>query len=247
MREMADCRARGPEAGYALLLVFLMAAAVAIGLYAEIPSVGFQVQRRREQLLVSRGEQYSRGVRVFFLRYNRYPASLDELECLDGRRFLRHRFADPITGRNVWRMVRISQAGFIADQAVAQAGKDASHEQAFGMSDDEKPESERAAQQASPTLSGGSAGAGVQLMSAGAIAGVASLARGKSIMAVNESRLYRDWRFIFDPRSITAQVGLGGSPQAAPQSDNLVRGATLWPNGAGPYGGTSLPLRPGRP
>ena len=39
-----------------LLIVFLMAAAVAFTLYQEMPRVGFETQRDKEQLLIERGE-----------------------------------------------------------------------------------------------------------------------------------------------------------------------------------------------
>ena len=56
---------RKNESGFALLLVFLMAAILAISLYMEIPRVAFETQRQKEQLLVERGEQYKRAIQLF--------------------------------------------------------------------------------------------------------------------------------------------------------------------------------------
>ena len=41
-----------PESGYAMLLVFLMAAMIAIALYKEMPRVAFEAQRSKELLLI---------------------------------------------------------------------------------------------------------------------------------------------------------------------------------------------------
>ena len=59
---MARCRRRKNEQGFALLLVFLMAAMVGITLYMEVPRVAMQSQRDKEQALIDRGEQYKRVI-----------------------------------------------------------------------------------------------------------------------------------------------------------------------------------------
>jgi hypothetical protein len=105
---MAACRKRNGESGFALLLVFLMAAVIAIALYKEIPRVAFQSQRHREQLLIERGEQFKRGIQVFRTTYpGQWPRDLDELETGHNRHFIRHRYVDPMTGKAEWRLVHI--------------------------------------------------------------------------------------------------------------------------------------------
>lgn len=106
---------RRRESGFALLLVFLMAAVIAITLYMEIPRVAFESQRQKEQLLVERGEQYKLAIRRFLqANPNRWPASMDELESFNNRRFLRHRYIDPMTGKDEWRLIHI-QNGVLID------------------------------------------------------------------------------------------------------------------------------------
>jgi len=104
------------ESGFALLLVFLMAALVAISLYMEIPRVAFDTQRQKEQLLVERGEQYKRAIKLFVSPkgIGRWPAKIEDLENFNNRRFLRHRFVDPFTGKDDWRLVHI-QNGILTD------------------------------------------------------------------------------------------------------------------------------------
>ena len=48
-------RRREQQGGFAMLLVFLMAAIIAVSLYMEIPRVSFESQRAKEELLIERG------------------------------------------------------------------------------------------------------------------------------------------------------------------------------------------------
>ncbi len=106
---------RNPESGYALLLIFAMAAIVAITLYSEVPRVAFEAQRDKEQLLVDRGQQYSRAIALFVHKFQRFPATMDELENTNGQRFLRKRYTDPMTGKADWRILHAGPGGVITD------------------------------------------------------------------------------------------------------------------------------------
>jgi type II secretory pathway pseudopilin PulG len=76
-----------------LFVALLTIAAVAIA-----PSIAFQVRRDREQELIHRGVQYSRAVRHYYKKFNRYPSKIEDLESTNNIRFLRKRYKDPITG-----------------------------------------------------------------------------------------------------------------------------------------------------
>jgi hypothetical protein len=113
------------ESGFAMLLVFLLAACVAITLYFEIPRVAFEAERQRELLLVDRGNQFKRAIQVFVTDKTnnptrRYPASIDELESFNNHRYLRHRYVDPMTGKDEWRLVHIN-GGVLTDSVTTQA------------------------------------------------------------------------------------------------------------------------------
>jgi hypothetical protein len=99
-----------------LLFVLLMAAVVAISLYKQLPRVAFDTQRQKEQMLIERGEQYKRAIQLFLRANNntRWPATIDELENFNGKRFLRHRYKDPMTGKDEWRLVHIAN-GVLTD------------------------------------------------------------------------------------------------------------------------------------
>jgi len=105
------------ESGYAMLLVFLMAAMIAIALYRELPRVAFEAQRAKEQLLIERGEQYKRAIQLFVRKVSRYPATMDELESLNNIRFLRKRYRDPMTGKEKWRLIHIN-GGVLTDSII---------------------------------------------------------------------------------------------------------------------------------
>jgi hypothetical protein len=117
-------RGRKPESGFALLFIFAMAAIIAIGLYMEIPRVAFEAQRDREQLLIDRGEQYSRAVTLFVRKFNRYPADLDALNNTQNLRFLRNRYVDPMTGKDEWRLIHVGPGGVFTDSLVYGKKKD---------------------------------------------------------------------------------------------------------------------------
>ena len=109
---------RRPESGFALLLVFAMAAAIAITMYMEMPNIVFEAQRQREELLIERGEQYKRAVQLYVRKFaGRYPPSIDALENTNEMRFLRHRYDDPMTGKKEWRLIHIS-GGVFTDSLV---------------------------------------------------------------------------------------------------------------------------------
>jgi hypothetical protein len=113
---------RRNESGFALLLVFLMAAIIAITLYMEIPRVAFDAQRQKEDLLVYRGEQYKRGIEVFFRANKRLPAKIEDLESTNNRHYLRRRYVDPITGKDEWRAVH-SNGMTLTDSKVQTQGQ----------------------------------------------------------------------------------------------------------------------------
>jgi hypothetical protein len=113
-------RRRHSQRGSALLIVFVFAAFVAIMLYREMPVFAFEAQRQKEEMLVDRGAQYKRGVKLFYKKFGMFPASLDQLENTNRLRFLRHRFKDPLTGKDDWRLLHMGPGGMLIDSKVKQ-------------------------------------------------------------------------------------------------------------------------------
>jgi hypothetical protein len=115
---------RAPEQrrGFALLLVFALAASVAILIYLEIPRVAFERQRDKEALLIDRGEQYARAIELYGRKMNRRPQTLDDLEKAQTIRFLRRRYKDPMTGKDEWRLIHMGPNGQYLDSKVHKPG-----------------------------------------------------------------------------------------------------------------------------
>src|SRR5271156_5417089 len=105
------------ESGFAMLLVFVLAAAIAITLYIEVPRVAFESQRAREQMTIDRALQYQRAIQLFYRKYRLYPQTIDDLETSKNVRFLRHRYLDPLTGKD-FRLLHVGPSGQLTDSLV---------------------------------------------------------------------------------------------------------------------------------
>ncbi|HEX3681746.1 MAG TPA: hypothetical protein VHU83_04325 [Bryobacteraceae bacterium] len=114
-------RARG-QRGSALLIVFVFAATIAIMLYAEMPVAVFEAKREKEQLLIDRGNEYAHAVKLYVRKFGSYPTTVDQLENTNRMRFLRHRFKDPFTGKDDWRMLHAGPGGQLTDSKVKPLG-----------------------------------------------------------------------------------------------------------------------------
>ncbi len=108
---------RREESGFALLVIFLIAAAVAFTMYQELPRAAFESARDKEQLLMDRGNQYKRAIQLFYAVNQRYPSEIKDLENTNEKRYLRRRYIDPMTGKDEWRLVH-TNGSFLTDSLV---------------------------------------------------------------------------------------------------------------------------------
>ncbi|MGO9242368.1 MAG: hypothetical protein ACLQBJ_16315 [Bryobacteraceae bacterium] len=118
MRPLRPGRKEAGQRGFALLLVFAMAAAIAIMMYLEFPRVTFEHQRDKEALLLDRGRQFIRAIDLYQRKLKKYPQTLDDLEGAQNIRFLRRRYTDPMTGSDEWRLVHVDAGGQYTDSKV---------------------------------------------------------------------------------------------------------------------------------
>jgi hypothetical protein len=95
-----------------------MSAMMALTLYLELPRLALEMQRNREELLIERGEQYARAIKVFSKKNKKYPQTIEELENTNGIRFLRRRYLDPMTGKDEWRLIHMDGSGRLTDSLV---------------------------------------------------------------------------------------------------------------------------------
>jgi hypothetical protein len=115
---------RDPESGFAVLFVYAMAATVAVMLLMQLPRVAFEAQRDKEQLLIDRGEQYSRAIKLYVRKFNKFPPDFDALQNTQNLRFLRRKYIDPMTGKDEWRIVHVGPGGVFTDSLVYGKSKD---------------------------------------------------------------------------------------------------------------------------
>ena len=100
----------------AIIMIFMVLLVLSIA----APLVAKEVQRDREQESARRAQQYVRAVRIFYLKFKRYPTSIEQLEKTNNQRFLRQRYIDPLTGKDDWRIIHVGEnqttvKGFFGD------------------------------------------------------------------------------------------------------------------------------------
>ena len=107
------CDARQRESGYALLLIMFFLALLVLSLVAAAPTVLSSIQREREAEMVWRGHQYTRAVRMYYMRLHRFPTALDDLtQPKNGIRFMRQAYKDPMNQVDgSWRLIYVGPNG----------------------------------------------------------------------------------------------------------------------------------------
>jgi type II secretory pathway pseudopilin PulG len=88
------------ESGYVLLMLLLIMSMMMIATGIILPTITFEIKHDREEEMVHRGVQYSRAIRAYYKKFNRYPAKIEDLENTNQMRFLRKRYKDPITRKD---------------------------------------------------------------------------------------------------------------------------------------------------
>ncbi len=109
---------RRHQRGSAMLIVFVFAAIIAIGLFTEMPVIIFEAQRNKEQLLVDRGNEYIQAVKLYRRKTGQFPPNLDALEKTNQIRFLRKKFVDPFTEKADWRLLHAGPNGMLTDSKI---------------------------------------------------------------------------------------------------------------------------------
>lgn len=244
------------QRGYLLLTLILAMALIAIATLAVLPAVKQQVQRDREEELVHRGTEYMRAIRHYYRKLGRYPTRLEDLENANGMRFIRKLYKDPMsrdpkTGKELdFKILHMedvqlqTQAVGLPNQNPATEDGDAGNPDSSnsdsantsnpeGNSTSDSPGSSNSpkinASGPNASSSGGS-GPNGQVFGGGAILGVASKSKTKTIREFNKKNHYNDWYFIYDstaqergllqgpwqPFASAGGVGIG-QPQAQPE------------------------------
>lgn len=90
--------------GYTLVAVVIIFTVMTILVAAVLPSWTAMIQRDKEEELVFRGLQYAEAIRVFQVRFGRYPVRLEELTEVRPR-CIRQLWGDPMTKDGQWGVV----------------------------------------------------------------------------------------------------------------------------------------------
>ena len=113
-RNGANSRRKHQQGGYALLLVVFLTAVVLIGTM----SVGLRVltegRRQKEEEMIWRGKQYTRGIKLYYRKFGRFPTSMDNLTKpqTGNIRFMRQAYKDPMNKEDgSWRLIYVGPAG----------------------------------------------------------------------------------------------------------------------------------------
>lgn len=197
---------RRAHAGYALLVVMLLAALVLIALSIAVPRLLTQGQREQEEELIFRGEQYQRSIGLYYKKFGRYPNSIKDLLHTNDRSFLRRPWADPMVPDGKWRLIRLGPGGQLIGSVHSRRSRGAGGP-ATGPDEEEAP-----ATGESPHLLPVDPGA--ERMNA-PIAGVASRLKARAIRVYDEYDYYHQWEFVYDPVK-EATRGRPGTPQPSP-------------------------------
>jgi len=125
MKAKAKANRGRAQSGYALLMVVFMAALMIITAAAIQINFLTQGRREKEDELIWRGQQYARGVRLFYRKHGRFPTSLEDLikPGIGGVRYMRKAYKEPMnTVDGSWRLLYVGPAGQIIGSVKANPG-----------------------------------------------------------------------------------------------------------------------------
>lgn len=225
------------ESGYVLLAVMLTLTLMLIALSVEAPRIAQQIKREKEEELVHRGKDYATAVKRFVHKSGgQYPASIEQLENTNHIRFLRKKYADPMTGEANWKMVHVGEAeikipapnptrnqsgptGTLTTNTLtlgSGSGTGGNGSLTGGTGNQSNP--------ALPnTLNTNGLGNG-QTVGGGQIMGVASVSKKQGIKEFNDKDEYDQWYFVYDLR--LEQSGGSGVTVAAPRAGGNATGSS---------------------
>jgi type II secretory pathway pseudopilin PulG len=208
------------------MVMFVMIIAImSIMMGAAVEIVSFQMQREKEAELIFRGQQYVEAIRLFRLRFGRYPMRLKEIWEADPK-VIRQPWKDPMSDSLDWGLIFLGEGNEVIGPGQAGgAGVDPTGTPGFGRSrssfgdrDEDRRSSpfdrDRDSDDRSPFGFGDRAGD----RKVGPIVGVHSKHCDTSIKVFEGRTDYCQWRFIF--REQQGQAGQGQRARRTPTPDD---------------------------
>ena len=101
---------RAGEQGFVLLGLIVAIFLILLVLSVAAPRVARSLRRDQELESQHRAQQYTRAIRNYYGKTGHYPTSIDQLEKTNNIRFLRQKYADPLTGKPDWRLIHQGEA-----------------------------------------------------------------------------------------------------------------------------------------
>lgn len=195
--------ARRREAGYNLVMLMVIITLLNIAVAASLPMWSTQIQRDKEEELISRGWQYVEAIRVFQNRFQRLPVRVEELIEVKPR-CIRRLWKDPMTDGGKFMPVFQNQGTPLQGQPDPDGlqGKGDPKEGSTGKDEDTE------------TGEVPFGGKDPNAVAVGPIVGVRSRSHKKSILVLFGREKYDEWQF-------TLESLLGGQRQAPPPGGQL--------------------------
>lgn len=177
------------ERGYNLVALAVLVTILGVLTAAAMPIWSHTVKREKEAELIFRGLQYAEAIRVFQVRFGRFPVRLEELIELKPR-CLRQLWEDPVTGKADWQPIfaQVPAGGGGQGGAGGRQPVQGLPPQTIGgdaFDDDEDDEEEEA---------GGLPRRG-ETVTVGPIIGVRSRSKEKAIRSFLGSQTHSEWQF----------------------------------------------------
>ncbi len=98
-----------PEEGFMLIACVVMVFLLLLALSVAAPRLALQLKRDREIETAHRANQYVRAIRMYYKKFQNYPASMEALKKSNNIRFLRQEYVDPLTGEKDWKLIHVGQ------------------------------------------------------------------------------------------------------------------------------------------
>ena len=96
------------------MMVMFLTTIVLLGAMAAAPYIRTERQREKDEVLIWRGKQYVRGIKLYYRKTGRFPTSVDDLTKpkLGSLRFMRQAYDDPMNKADgSWRFIYVGPGG----------------------------------------------------------------------------------------------------------------------------------------
>ena len=113
-KKLTPTKATRNQGGYALLMVVCLTALILVATMSVGLRIITQGRREKEQEMIWRGKQYERGIKLYYLKFGRFPNSMDDLvkPKIGNLRFMRQPYKDPMNKEDgSWRLIYVGPSG----------------------------------------------------------------------------------------------------------------------------------------